>query len=190
MKLKKFTVLFEGSVGRVSKMEYLVMHMKELSGSVILVLAFLIGISVGWILKGFNSQRNDHDGSQSVTSVSDGHGEYKMVLVVRQDLGMGKGKIAAQCCHAAVGLCRQLERSNPKLLHQWESTACAKVVVKAPDETTLVELARKGRSTGLEVCIIRDAGRTQIAPGSKTVLGVGPGPVDLVDQVTGHLKLC
>jgi len=28
---------------------------------------------------------------------------------------------------------------------------------------------------GLEVCVIRDAGRTQIAPGSKTVLGVGPG---------------
>lgn len=28
--------------------------------------------------------------------MSDGHGEYKMVLVVRQDLGMGKGKIAAQ----------------------------------------------------------------------------------------------
>lgn len=38
-----------------------------------------------------------------------------------------------------------------------------------------VELARKGRSIGLEVCLIRDAGRTQIAPGSKTVLGVGPG---------------
>ena len=38
-----------------------------------------------------------------------------------------------------------------------------------------VDLARKGRSIGLEVCLIKDAGRTQIAPGSKTVLGVGPG---------------
>ena len=28
--------------------------------------------------------------------MSDGFGEYKMVLVVRQDLGMGKGKVAAQ----------------------------------------------------------------------------------------------
>ena len=37
------------------------------------------------------------------------------------------------------------------------------------------ELAQKARSFGLETCLIRDAGRTQIAPGSKTVLGVGPG---------------
>jgi len=52
-----------------------------------------------------------------------------------------------------------------------------------------VDLTRKGRSLGLETCLVKDAGRTQIAPGSKTVLGVGPGPVDLVDKVTGHLKL-
>lgn len=31
---------------------------------------------------------------------------HKMVLVVRNDLGMGKGKMAAQCCHAAV-MCYQ-----------------------------------------------------------------------------------
>ncbi|KXJ21522.1 Peptidyl-tRNA hydrolase 2, mitochondrial [Exaiptasia diaphana] len=52
-----------------------------------------------------------------------------------------------------------------------------------------IELARKGRAKGLETCVISDAGRTQIAPGSKTVLGVGPGPKALVDEVTGHLKL-
>jgi len=169
-------------------MEYFVRQIGELSGSVILILALLIGLSVGWFLRGqinINSAWNE----QPAMLMSDGFGEYKMVLVVRQDLGMGKGKVAAQCCHAAVGLCKQLEKSNPKLLHQWEQTACAKVVVKAPDETTLVDLTRKGRSLGLETCVIRDAGRTQIAPGSKTVLGVGPGPVDLVDKVTGHLKL-
>lgn len=38
-----------------------------------------------------------------------------------------------------------------------------------------IDLHAKGRSLGLEVCVISDAGRTQIAPGSKTVLGVGPG---------------
>lgn len=35
---------------------------------------------------------------QVLTFTSDGSGEYKMVLVVRQDLGMGKGKVAAQVC--------------------------------------------------------------------------------------------
>lgn len=32
------------------------------------------------------------------------HGDYKMVLVVRQDLGMGKGKIAAQVRELLVNL--------------------------------------------------------------------------------------
>ncbi|KAL9981200.1 hypothetical protein ACROYT_G009871 [Oculina patagonica] len=169
-------------------MEYFLRHMGGYSGSFILILALLIGISIGWFLRG-RTKVNSATNEPPATLVSDGFGEYKMVLVVRQDLGMGKGKVAAQCCHAAVGLCRQLEKSNPKLLHQWEQTACAKVVVKAPDESTLVDLTRKGRALGLETCLIRDAGRTQIAPGSKTVLGVGPGPVDLVDKVTGHLKL-
>lgn len=118
------------------------------------------------------------------------YGDYKMVLVVRQDLGMGKGKIAAQCSHAAVGLYRQLSNANSMVIKHWERSACPKVVVKAPDEDTLKELANKATSLGIETCVVRDAGRTQIAPGSKTVLGIGPGPVDIVDKVTGHLKLC
>lgn len=47
-------------------------------------------------------------------------------------------------------------------------------------------LEAKARSLGLCARSIRDAGRTQIAAGSKTVLGVGPGPVKLVDSVTGE----
>ena len=37
------------------------------------------------------------------------------------------------------------------------------------------QLAHKAREYGLETCLISDAGRTQIAPGSRTVLGLGPG---------------
>ena len=39
------------------------------------------------------------------------------------------------------------------------------------------ELAHKARGFGIETCLISDAGRTQIAPGSRTVLGLGPGKV-------------
>lgn len=44
-------------------------------------------------------------------------------------------------------------------------------------------------SMGLCAQVVRDAGRTQIAAGSATVLGVGPAPKSVVDQITGHLKL-
>ncbi len=44
-------------------------------------------------------------------------------------------------------------------------------------------------SLGLCAQVIHDAGRTQIASGSATVLGVGPGPKSVIDKVTGHLKL-
>lgn len=59
--------------------------------------------------------------------------------------------------------------------------------VKSEDE--LEELQAKAISLGICAQIIHDAGRTQIASGSATVLGVGPAPKSMVDQVTGHLKL-
>ncbi|XP_067422135.1 peptidyl-tRNA hydrolase 2, mitochondrial [Emydura macquarii macquarii] len=116
-------------------------------------------------------------------------GEYKMVLIVRNDLKMGKGKVAAQCSHAAVSAYKQVQRRNPELLKQWEYCGQPKVVLKVPDEETLVQLLVNAKELGLTVSIIQDAGRTQIAPGSRTVLGIGPGPADVVDKVSGHLKL-
>ncbi|KAM9846991.1 peptidyl-tRNA hydrolase 2, mitochondrial [Aulostomus maculatus] len=116
-------------------------------------------------------------------------GEFKMIIVVRNDLKMGKGKVAAQCSHAAVSAYKQVQRRNPDLLKQWEYCGQPKVVVKAPDEDTLIELLGQAKEVGLPISLIQDAGRTQIAPGSRTVLGIGPGPADLLDRVTGDLKL-
>lgn len=53
----------------------------------------------------------------------------------------------------------------------------------------MLELARRSKELHLITSVIQDAGRTQIAPGSRTVLGVGPGPASDVNAVTGHLKL-
>ncbi|KAL8895258.1 MAG: hypothetical protein Q9207_008241 [Kuettlingeria erythrocarpa] len=119
--------------------------------------------------------------------------ECKLVLVVRTDLGMGKGKIAAQCSHATLACYRVLSTIFPKslnpVLKQWERMGQAKVVVQAKDEEQLETLQAQALSLGLCAQIIHDAGRTQIASGSATVLGVGPGPKSVVDQVTGGLKL-
>lgn len=41
--------------------------------------------------------------------------ECKMVLVVRTDIKMTKGKAAAQCAHAAVACYKSIARSNPEV---------------------------------------------------------------------------
>ena len=115
--------------------------------------------------------------------------EVKLTLVVRKDLSMGKGKVAAQCAHAAVNAYKELLRRDPKLLKQWELCGQPKVVVKTDNEESLLALYRQAKESGLTVSLIQDAGRTQTAPGSRTVLGVGPGPGDVIDRITGHLKL-
>lgn len=53
----------------------------------------------------------------------------------------------------------------------------------------LDKIRKEAKNKGLIAVTIKDAGRTQIAAGSKTVCCVGPGPDSLVDEVTGHLKL-
>ena len=53
--------------------------------------------------------------------------ELKLVLVVREDLGMSIGKTAAQCAHAAVGIVQKLTRSRGALLAAWEQSGQTKV---------------------------------------------------------------
>lgn len=152
------------------------------------------GLFLGWHLRARFGQTSKNqtatmgNGPREDSMMGEG-GEFKMILVVRNDLKMGKGKVAAQCSHAAVSAFKQVQHRNPELLKQWEYCGQPKVVVKAPDEDTLIDLLGHARELGLPVSLIQDAGRTQIAPGSRTVLGIGPGPADLLDRVTGDLKL-
>jgi len=118
-----------------------------------------------------------------------GEAPYKMLLVVNTSLKMGKGKIAAQCCHAAVGCFQRGSKACPGGVKAWERTGCAKVAVKCPTEEEMDELYAKALSMGIPCCFIEDAGRTQIAAGSRTVLGLGPAPVALFEGITSHLKL-
>ncbi|KAK6183741.1 hypothetical protein SNE40_002459 [Patella caerulea] len=155
-----------------------------------IVAGLSIGITIGWVLKSRLSRGSVYAGSKQLSEPAIAvTGEYKMVLVVRNDLKMGKGKAAAQCAHAAVGCCENALQNNREALAYWRSHGQPKVVVKVEDEASLKALSKKAESAGLTCCVIADAGRTQIAPGSKTVLGIGPGPASLIDELTGHLKL-
>ncbi|XP_056141295.1 peptidyl-tRNA hydrolase 2, mitochondrial [Lampris incognitus] len=152
------------------------------------------GLGLGWHLRARLSQTSRSlietmGNGTGEASVMGDRGAFKMILVVRNDLKMGKGKVAAQCSHAAVSAYKQVQRRRPEILQQWEYCGQPKVVLKAPDEDSLMGLLNHAKEEGLTVSLIQDAGRTQIAPGSRTVLGIGPGPTDLLDKVTGHLKL-
>ncbi|EDV42087.1 uncharacterized protein Dana_GF17805 [Drosophila ananassae] len=114
---------------------------------------------------------------------------FKMVLVVRNDLKMGKGKIAAQCGHGAVGAYQRAVSKTPRLVRAWDSCGCAKIAVKVESEAELMAIKKAAERNQLNTCLIRDAGRTQIEPNSKTVLAIGPAAADDIDKVTGHLKL-
>lgn len=116
--------------------------------------------------------------------------EVKLMLVVRTDLGMTKGKIAAQAGHATLACYKALvaDVRLKTLLRRWERGGQAKVAVQVKSEEELDELQARAMSLGLCARVIRDAGRTQIASGSKTVLGV-VGPKGVVDNITGGLKL-
>lgn len=116
----------------------------------------------------------------------------KMVLCVRTDLGMSTGKMCAQCAHAAVDLV-DISRRKPaweEWLHRWEHRgACAKIVLQISSMEEATALRDAAASRDLPVTLIRDAGRTEVASGTTTVLGVGPAPSSLVNQVTGKLRL-
>ncbi|XP_073014113.1 uncharacterized protein [Typha latifolia] len=114
--------------------------------------------------------------------------DFKMVLVVRNDLKMGKGKIAAQCSHATLGLYKKLLHRAPKALSRWEMCGQVKVVLKIESEEELLVLQERAKSLKLPTHVTIDAGRTQIAPNSRTVMAI-LGPTDVVDDVTGGLKL-
>jgi len=116
-------------------------------------------------------------------------GEMKLVLVVRNDLKMGKGKAAAQCAHASVMAYQQAAKRQPELLKLWQLSGQRKVVLKTEDPASLLAIQRESSIAGIITSLVRDAGHTQVAAGSMTVLGVGPAPEELVDKVTGHLKL-
>ncbi|KAM6176142.1 peptidyl-tRNA hydrolase 2, mitochondrial [Erethizon dorsatum] len=170
-------------------MEYLA-HPGTLSvaaGVACVCLGWGLWVRFGMVPKNLTRETDTDTGTEA--SILGESGEYKMILVVRNDLKMGKGKVAAQCSHAAVSAYKQIQKRNPKVLKEWEYCGQPKVVVKAPDEETLIELLTHAKMLGLTVSLIQDAGRTQIEPGSRTVLGIGPGPADLIDKVTGHLKL-
>lgn len=110
----------------------------------------------------------------------------KQAIVARTDLGMGRGKLAAQVAHASLSA---YEDADDRTRTAWKGSGQKKVVLKGRGESELFDLADRAEREGLPHAVVRDAGHTQLEPGTVTALAVGPGEDDAVDRVTGDLSL-
>ena len=113
----------------------------------------------------------------------------KQAIVVRTDLKMGKGKLAAQVAHASLSAAELASERRRPWYDEWKDGGQAKVVLKVQSEPELHDLFRKAKSSNLPTSLIHDKGLTQVEPGTVTCVGIGPGPDQEIDKVTGKLKL-
>lgn len=109
----------------------------------------------------------------------------KQAIIIRADLGMGKGKIAAQSAHASV---EAMGKTDNETVAEWKMQGMKKVVLKVQSEKELLELFMAAKRE-LPSALIKDAGLTQIESGSATAVGIGPAEENKVNKFTKELKL-
>lgn len=135
----------------------------------------------------------------------------KQMIVMRRDLKMRKGKIAAQAGHACVeatlmaiaregrgaDLCASdgwawlaHDEGDVTPLTEWFDAGVAKVCVYVDSEEELLDLAARGRELGFVVALVRDAGHTEFhGEPTYTCLAFEPLPAEKIDPLTGELPL-
>ncbi len=113
----------------------------------------------------------------------------KQAIVIRTDLGMGKGKIAAQASHASLQAYLKAVMKNEEIAEDWEAEGSKKIVLKVASEKELVELFESAKKKKLACALIHDAGHTQVEAGSATALAIGPADEVEIDVLTRKLKL-
>ncbi len=117
----------------------------------------------------------------------------KQVILIRADLGMGKGKMVAQGAHASLlavlpSIWHKVhENPNPThslWLSDWLNSDYHKIVLKVPNEEVLQNIYSHALKKRLPCTIIKDNGLTQIPSGTYTAIAIGPAPDELIDEVT------
>jgi peptidyl-tRNA hydrolase, PTH2 family len=116
-------------------------------------------------------------------------GGYKVVLVLRGELRLTAGKAAVQAAHAAVMLTRTAERRDPNGLDAWLAEGQKKIALVVPTLGDLEQLERAARGKRVPTVWVEDAGLTEVPPGTRTCLGLGPSPASEIDAITGDLPL-
>lgn len=115
--------------------------------------------------------------------------QYKMIIVVRKDINMSSGKMAAQVAHAAVNCYKNAIKKTPDYVSNWEYIGEAKIVLMVNSLKEFNSIEDKAKKNNINYAIIKDAGRTELEPGTVTTIALGPAPVDEMDKITGDLSL-
>jgi len=110
----------------------------------------------------------------------------KQVILVRQDLKLPPGKLAAQAAHASVSC---FAKANMFVKRTWMHTGMKKIVLKVKDLDELQLYISKAKKARLVTSIIADAGRTVVESGTVTCGGIGPHEDEKIDAITRDLKL-
>lgn len=110
----------------------------------------------------------------------------KQVMVMRADLHMSAGKLAAQACHASVAA---FEVTPADYVDVWKRHGTTKIVLSVNTEAELMDIYKKAVAAYLPCSLIVDEGRTEIEPGTITGVGIGPAPATQIDAITGGLNL-
>jgi peptidyl-tRNA hydrolase, PTH2 family len=112
----------------------------------------------------------------------------KQAIVIRSDLGMGKGKLAGQTAHASVSAYNIARAKDKEAAREWEEEGQKKIVLKVQSEGELLALYEAMKRV-IPCALIRDAGHTQLEPGTLTCFGAGPADEAVINKFTKELKL-
>lgn len=123
--------------------------------------------------------------------------KIKQVIIVRNDLKMPKGKLAAQVSHASLGaFLKHLKKdyynniyTMDDIANRWLEGSFFKVVLKVESEQELREISSQIQQKQIAVAEIVDAGHTVFKEPTFTCIGIGPIESSTIDSITGHLRL-
>ncbi len=113
---------------------------------------------------------------------------FKQALLIRRDLGMTRGKEISQGAHAS--MITLIENGQDPRMLAWLSGPFTKIALSVPDGDELLRIVTAARDSGVITATVMDQGRTMFnGVPTLTVAAIGPDRKEIIDEMTGHLKL-
>ena len=111
---------------------------------------------------------------------------HKLVLIVRSDLKMSKGKTVAQCAHATVDAVTK--SITTQKFKDWINSGETIISLKVKDLYTLQKMINTAHERKINANIITDEGLTEVESNTQTVGYIGPDSIEKIDKISGQLK--